>query len=57
MNLTFQEAARGANKEIVLNVKETCPACRGTKARPGSKPTKCSQCNGTGMVNYAVFGL
>ena len=51
MDLTFQEAARGANKEININVKETCPKCAGTKAEPGTKPSKCHHCNGTGMVS------
>merc|ERR550534_1685209 len=32
MQLTFQEAARGVNKEIELNVKETCNHCNGTGA-------------------------
>ena len=50
LDLSFQEAARGVNKEIALNVKDTCPKCRGSGAEPGSSPSKCTQCNGTGMV-------
>lgn len=50
MDLTFEEAARGVNKEINLNVQDTCPKCRGSGAEPGSSPVKCPQCNGTGMV-------
>ncbi|GFS15825.1 LOW QUALITY PROTEIN: DnaJ subfamily A member 3, mitochondrial [Elysia marginata] len=55
LDLTFQEAARGVNKEISLNVKDTCPKCRGSGAEPGSSPTKCTQCNGTGMYQMLSF--
>lgn len=54
LDLTFQEAARGVNKEIALNVKDTCPKCRGSGAEPGSSPTKCPQCNGTGMETIST---
>ncbi|KAL8605330.1 hypothetical protein ACOMHN_031269 [Nucella lapillus] len=54
LNLTFQEAARGTNKEIHVNVKDTCPKCRGTKAELGTKPTKCTNCNGTGMETIST---
>ncbi|BFZ14617.1 hypothetical protein BsWGS_17656 [Bradybaena similaris] len=54
MDLTFQEAARGVNKEINLNVKDTCPKCRGSGAEPGSSPKKCPQCNGTGMETVST---
>ncbi|XP_064636963.1 protein tumorous imaginal discs, mitochondrial-like [Lineus longissimus] len=49
LNLTFQEAARGVNKNINLNVKDTCPKCQGSRAEPGTKPVRCPYCNGTGM--------
>ena len=51
MNLTFQQAARGVNKDITVNVKDTCPKCRGGKAEPGTSQSRCPQCNGTGMVS------
>ncbi|KAK7496458.1 hypothetical protein BaRGS_00012380 [Batillaria attramentaria] len=54
MDLTFQEAARGVNKEININVKDVCPKCRGNKAEPGTKPVKCPQCNGTGMETIST---
>lgn len=50
VDLTFQEAARGVNKQIHLNVKDVCPKCGGNGAEPGSKPVECKQCGGTGMV-------
>ncbi|XP_067663231.1 protein tumorous imaginal discs, mitochondrial-like isoform X2 [Haliotis asinina] len=57
MDLTFQEAARGVNKDINVNVKDVCPKCLGKKAEPGTKPVKCHFCNGTGMetINTGPF--
>ncbi|XP_025088835.1 protein tumorous imaginal discs, mitochondrial-like isoform X2 [Pomacea canaliculata] len=54
MDLTFQEAARGVNKEVHINVKDTCPKCQGNKAEPGTKAVKCHQCNGTGMETIST---
>lgn len=54
MTLTFQEAARGVHKDIMINVTDTCPKCGGKKCEPGSNPLKCGQCNGTGMETIAT---
>lgn len=54
MNLNFQEACRGINKEVELNVTETCWSCNGSKAAPGSTPQTCPQCNGTGMETVST---
>jgi DnaJ-class molecular chaperone len=51
MNLSFQDAARGATKEVTLNVVDTCPTCLGKKTAPGYKPVTCPFCNGSGMVH------
>ncbi|ODM89514.1 hypothetical protein Ocin01_17166 [Orchesella cincta] len=53
MSLTFQEAARGVHKDIMINVTDNCPKCNGSKCELGSKPAKCLQCNGTGMETIA----
>lgn len=49
MDLSFEEACRGVNKELNLRVVDTCKSCQGSKCAPGYKPQKCKQCNGTGM--------
>lgn len=49
MNLRFTEAARGVNKDIKVNVVDTCPKCRGSRCELGTKPVRCTHCNGTGM--------
>lgn len=54
MNLTFQQAARGCNKEIELNVSDTCKRCNGEKAEPGTRKVRCHFCNGTGMETIST---
>lgn len=52
MELTFSEAAKGANKELNVNVEDTCPRCDGKGSEPGTKVSQCHYCNGTGMVRF-----
>ncbi|KAK6619540.1 Protein tumorous imaginal disc [Polyplax serrata] len=54
MKLTLTQAARGVNKDVVVNVVDTCPACAGSRAAPGTKPVKCQYCNGTGMETIST---
>nr|ADR79279.1 Hsp40-like protein [Brachionus ibericus] len=49
LDLSFEEACRGVNKELNIRVLDTCKSCKGTRCAPGHKPVKCKQCNGTGM--------
>ena len=57
MDLTFQQAARGVNKEININLTDTCPKCRGSKCEPGTKPVRCHYCGGSGMVKLLSINL
>ena len=50
MEITFEEAFLGVEKEISITRPETCEICHGTGARPGTSVTKCPTCNGTGTV-------
>ncbi|KAK1124050.1 hypothetical protein K0M31_020481 [Melipona bicolor] len=54
MNLTFSQAARGINKEVQLNVVDTCLKCRGSRCEPGTKAVKCQYCNGSGMETIST---
>jgi DnaJ family protein A protein 3 len=49
LDLTFQEAVRGCNKDVNVRIIDTCPTCKGTRSAAGSQPQKCRTCNGTGM--------
>ena len=57
--ISFEEAIFGTEKEFEINRIESCSKCRGAKNEPGSKVTKCSNCNGVGQIKQAqrsVFG-
>lgn len=54
IRLTFAQAARGVNKDIDVNVVDTCNLCCGTRCAPGTKPGKCQYCNGTGMETVST---
>jgi len=53
LEITFQEAVFGAEKEVEIPRQEACPVCQGSGAEPGTKPIRCPQCNGTGEVRRA----
>ena len=50
MEITFEQAFLGVEKEITVTRNETCDNCHGTGAKPGTSVTKCTMCNGTGQV-------
>ena len=50
MRITFQEAARGVEKEIEISKLQSCDTCHGSGAEPGSKVTTCPTCGGHGQV-------
>ncbi|XP_025836741.1 protein tumorous imaginal discs, mitochondrial-like isoform X2 [Agrilus planipennis] len=49
VRLSFSQAARGVNKDINVNVVDTCPKCQGSRCELGTKPVKCTFCDGTGF--------
>jgi molecular chaperone DnaJ len=50
VDLTFEEAIFGAEKEIQFEREETCSTCRGNGAEPGSNLKPCASCGGRGEV-------
>jgi molecular chaperone DnaJ len=50
LELSFEEAFLGVEKEIIVTRNETCDSCHGTGAKTGTTVTKCPICNGTGQV-------
>jgi molecular chaperone DnaJ len=53
LDLTFEEAVFGTEKEIEITRDEICRTCSGSGAEPGTSPVRCSTCNGTGEVRQA----
>lgn len=60
VRVSFKESIFGCDKELELTLKDTCPNCSGSGARPGTQPRQCSKCNGSGQVTYtqqSLFGM
>jgi molecular chaperone DnaJ len=50
LEVTLEEAARGAQKEIEISRAEKCDVCGGSGAAPNTPPRTCPRCNGAGRV-------
>jgi molecular chaperone DnaJ len=59
LTLTFEEAAFGTSKEVKVDTMETCGRCQATGCEPGTHPSRCTRCGGSGEiqdVSRSVFG-
>ncbi|MEE3495265.1 MAG: molecular chaperone DnaJ [Butyrivibrio sp.] len=52
VRITFLEAVFGCEKELELTIKDPCPTCHGTGAKPGTTAQTCSKCGGKGQIVY-----
>ncbi len=57
VRITFEEAVFGCEKELDLNLKDECPTCHGTGAKPGTTPETCPKCGGKGQIVYTQQSL
>ncbi len=57
LRITFEEAIFGCEKEMDLYLKDECPSCHGTGAKPGTFPETCPKCGGKGQVVYTQQSL
>ena len=59
LGLTFEEAAFGAKKELEVESLRTCERCGGNGSEPGTFPSRCATCGGSGEISdvrRSVFG-
>jgi molecular chaperone DnaJ len=52
LEIKFEQAAKGVETHIQIPRHETCESCKGNGAAPGTTPTTCPQCRGTGQLRY-----
>lgn len=52
LEISFEQSATGTETTIQIPRQETCETCRGSGAAPGSGPSVCPQCRGTGQLRY-----
>ena len=59
MEIGFEEAANGCEKEISVSKLEKCEVCHGTGAESGSKSKTCPTCGGRGQVisSRGIFSI
>ena len=50
LDITFEEAFLGVEKEITIYRDETCSTCSGSGAKPGTSVETCKTCGGTGQI-------
>lgn len=50
LEIPFAQAMKGGKAKLTLLREDTCPACGGSGAAPGSRTESCPQCGGRGTV-------
>lgn len=53
VNLKFEEAIFGVEKEVSYNRDQECHTCHGNGAKPGTQAVTCHKCGGHGQVQVA----
>lgn len=59
LEVDFEDAVFGATSEVPVEGLVTCDRCGGTGAEPGTHPSRCTTCGGSGEVSdvrRSVFG-
>jgi molecular chaperone DnaJ len=56
VEISLQDVAQGAKRDIDFTRQDTCNTCKGTGAKPGTQRTPCRTCGGRGQVAQRGFG-
>ena len=46
------DAINGVQKIVTFDRVNLCSTCNGSKCKPGSSPISCSNCGGSGKMNF-----
>jgi molecular chaperone DnaJ len=59
VTLDFDEALAGVSTKVDVQRAEQCTTCKGSGAKPGTSPTTCPTCGGSGHVSQGqgLFGI
>lgn len=49
LEVDFMDAINGSNKTINFSRVDVCGTCKGSKSKPGTSPSTCGGCGGTGF--------
>ena len=50
LEITLDEAAFGATREVAITLPQACGSCAGSGCAPGTSPVTCEECGGQGEV-------
>ena len=59
LTLSFEDAVFGTEEELEVQRNEVCAECKGSRSEPGSSPSECPECGGSGQVrrgHQSIFG-
>jgi molecular chaperone DnaJ len=59
VRVSFEDALKGVQTTVPVQLDLACHTCHGTGAAPGTAPTTCPECNGSGVVatSQGLFAL
>lgn len=57
VEIPFETAARGGKITVSVPVTDSCATCAGSGAAPGTTPTTCPECKGSGTVTFGQGGF
>jgi molecular chaperone DnaJ len=59
VRVSFEDALQGVQTTVPVQLELACHTCHGTGAAPGTAPTVCPKCNGSGVVatSQGLFAL
>lgn len=57
VEISFETAARGGKITVTVPMSESCSTCGGNGARPGTTPTTCPECRGSGNITFGQGGF
>jgi molecular chaperone DnaJ len=59
LEITFEEAAHGSEKEVSLTKADRCETCQGSGAEAGSRTRTCPACGGRGQIinSRGIFSI
>ena len=59
VRVSFEDALRGVQTTVPVQLELACHTCHGTGAAPGTAPKRCPECDGTGTVatSQGLFAL
>ncbi len=52
LEISFEEAAFGTEREIAFEKLSPCSQCQGSGAKAGTQPVECRSCHGSGQISF-----